>query len=126
MLIALGGISQTSSDTACIPISQLKTAINIIEKGKVVEKELVLTKEALEVSEKRIQNKDSIISQLNVKETLFLGMIDNYKTADKNKEQIINNLEKSITLERRKSNRQKMTKWLTGISGLLLGFFISK
>lgn len=126
MGIALGGISQTSNDTICLPASQLKLAINKIEKAKVVEEELILTQKALEVSEKRIKVKDSIITLFEVKEESYKSIIEGYKKNIANSEQVVANLEKSLTLEKKRVRRQKFNKWVIALCGIGFGFLISK
>ena len=75
------GISQNSSDSVtCIPNTQLRKAINLIENGKVVKKELELSNERTVLLEYRISTKDSIISQYVKKEDNWKKIDANYKT----------------------------------------------
>lgn len=126
LTIASESISQTSNDTICLPTSQLKKAINLIEKGKVTEEELNLTKSALKLSENRIAVKDSIILNLNNKETAYKSIIQNYKKNLENVAEMVENLENSITLERKRVKRQKFSKWVLALGGLGLGVLITK
>jgi hypothetical protein len=133
ILIAITGFSQVPSDTArlkkdsvSIPIEHLKKAINIIEKGKVVEQELILTQKALTVAETRLANKDSIISGQNVRDSLYKEIIGNYKQNISNSEQITENLEKSLKIETRRANQNSALKWITAGLGLALGILIGK
>lgn len=126
LTIASESISQTSNDTICLPASQLKKAINLIEKGKVTEEELNLTKSALKLSENRIAVKDSIILNLNNKETAYKSIIQNYKKNLENVAEMVENLENSITLERKRVKRQKFSKWVLALGGLGLGVLITK
>ena len=125
-LIAYESISQSSNDTACIPIAQLKVAINKIETAKVVQNELQLTKNALNIAEKRLVVKDSIINVHELKEVAYKAIIADYKKTEQNSEQVIFNLEKAITLEQRKTRRQKFGKVLGVIAGVAFGVLISK
>jgi hypothetical protein len=63
----LKGISQTASTSdstfVSIPAYQLKKAINIIEKSKVTQKELDLTKEKVINLDKIIIGKDYVIKE---------------------------------------------------------------
>lgn len=126
MLIAFDCISQSSNDTACIPISQLKIAINKLETAKVVEKELQLTKDALGVAEKKLIVKDSIINLFADKEFSYKSIIADYKKSVANSEEVVFNLEKALTLERRRVNRQKFGKWIGVAAGITFGLLISK
>jgi len=126
LTIASESISQTSNDTICLPSAQLKKAINLIEKGKVTQEELELTKSSLRLSEKRILVKDSIILNLNNKELAYKSVIENYKKNVQNAEEVVENLEKSLTLERKRVKRQKFSKWVLALGGLGFGILISK
>lgn len=125
-LTAYESISQTSSDTVCLPIAQVKKAINLIERGKVADKELELSREAIALMEKRISVKDSIISAQNLKEEAYKSIVANYKQSVSNSEEIVSNLEKSLVLERRRSRRQGFMKWLGVAAGFGIGYLIAK
>lgn len=126
LLIVLDGISQTSKDTVCLPIEQVKKAISIIEVGKVHQEELILTKKALQIADSRILLKDSIINLYIQSDKFYKEIIEGYKKNISNSDQIIDSLEKSLTLERRRSRWQKLTKWLTAVGGITFGILISK
>lgn len=126
LLIVLDGISQTSKDTVCLPIEQVKKAISIIEVGKVHEEELILTKKALQIADSRILLKDSIINLYAQNDKFYKEIIEGYKKNITNSDQIIDSLEKSLTLERRRIRWQKLTKWLTAVGGITFGILISK
>lgn len=126
MLIALDGISQTSKDTVCLPVEQVKKAINLIEVGKVREQELDLTKKALTLAESRLASKDSIINLNLVKEKAQLSVIEGYKKNLSNSNQIISNLEHNIKVVERENRLQKPLKWIFGAIGLAAGILISK
>jgi len=126
MLTALESISQTSSDTVCLPLPQVKKAINLIEKGKVAEKDLGLSKEAILILEKRISVKDSIISVQNKKEEAYKSIVVNYKQSVANSEEVVANLEKSLLLEKRRARRQGFMKWIAAGAAFFLGSIITK
>ena len=125
-LTASEGISQTSSDTICLPIAQLKKAINKIEEGKVVAEELSLTKNSLAVANQRIALKDSIIQKFEIKGNAYEATLFNYQQININLESIIQNYKKEVSLQRKLIRRQKLSKWLAGGLGLAVGFLISK
>ena len=127
LLTAYQGISQTSSDSVtCLPNAQLKKAINLIEKGKVVEEELVATKELLKNSETRLSLKDSIIGKYQLSEKEYKSLVTNFENNLNNDKRIIYNLETQIKLYKKISRRQKLSKYILGILGVSIGYLISK
>jgi hypothetical protein len=109
-----------------LPITQLKKAINLIEKGKVMEQELILSKESIAILESRIVAKDSIFNLFKLKEQSYLAIFDNLKKNLSNSDEIISNLESQLKLEQKRLKRQKLSKWAALITGLLIGFIITK
>lgn len=127
LLTAYQGISQTSSDSVtCIPNTQLKKAINLIEKGKVVEEELVVTKELLKNSETRLSVKDSIIGKYQLSENQYKAFVKNLEENVKNDRRIIYNLNTQIKLTQKIARRQKLSKYIVGILGVGIGYLIAK
>ena len=127
LLTAYQGISQTSSDSVtCLPNAQLKKAINLIEKGKVVEEELVATKELLKNSETRLSLKDSIIGKYQLSEKEYKSLVTNFENNLNNDKRIIYNLETQIKLSKKIARRQKLSKYILGILGVSIGYLISK
>jgi len=127
LLTAYQGISQTSSDSVtCLPNAQLKKAINLIEKGKVVEEELVATKELLKNSETRLSLKDSIIGKYQLSEKEYKSMVTNFEQNLNNDKRIIYNLETQIKLSKKIARRQKLSKYIVGILGVSIGYLIAK
>ena len=127
LLTAYQGISQTSSDSVtCLPNAQLKKAINLIEKGKVVEEELVATKELLKNSETRLSLKDSIIRKYQLSEKEYKSLVTNFEQNLNNDKRIIYNLETQIKLSKKIARRQKLSKYIVGILGVSIGYLISK
>lgn len=124
MLIALESISQTSADTVCLPLSQLKIAINKIEEGKVMGKEIVLLKDKLETVERRVMVKDSIILVYQKNESNYRRLINNYESNISNNSTIVANLEKSLKYQRRVANKQKFQKWMVAVLGVGVGYLI--
>jgi hypothetical protein len=127
LLTAYQGISQNSSDSVtCIPNSQLKKAINLIEKGKVVEEELNVTKELLKNSESRLSIKDSIIGKYQLSEKQYKSLVANFEQNLNNDKRIIYNLETQIKLSKKIARRQKLSKYIVGILGVSIGYLIAK
>lgn len=120
-------ISQTYNDTLItIPKSKLQKAINIIEKSKLMEQEIVEYKSIVDIYKKKIQLSDSIIISYKTKE-------DNYKKIFYNQEQrsltdntIISNQYKLQESTLKKLKKQKLNKWVSLVLGLSLGILISK
>ena len=87
--MTLKGTSQTLDSVTCIPNTQLRIAINLIEEGKVTKQELDSTKELVNYLYKRIGVKDSLL--------LRYGQKDQYwKKIDALNKEKIGNLNKLI------------------------------
>ena len=121
------GISQNSNDSVtCIPNSQLRRAITIIENGKVVKQELELTKERSVWLEYRISTKDSIISQYQQKEDNWKKIDANYKSRISNYQQYTKNTQSIFEEQRKQIRGLKFKKWLGIFAGLGIGYVIAK
>lgn len=121
------GISQNSSDSVtCIPNSQLRRAINIIENGKIVKKELELSKERSVVLEYRISTKDSIIGQYVNKETNWKKVEDNQKKQIANYENYAKNTQRIFEEQRKRIRGLKFKKWAGILAGFGIGYVIAK
>jgi hemerythrin-like domain-containing protein len=125
-LTALESTSQTSNDTLCIPVSQLKKAINKIEEGKVAAKEVVILKDKIELIERKVVVKDSLIGVYLKNESNYSRLINNYETSLLNNTTQINNLEISVKYYKKIARRQKFQKWAVGIIGIGLGVLLIK
>ena len=124
MLIASESISQTSADTVCLPLNQLKMAINKIEEGKVMSKEIGLLKDKIQSVERRLVVKDSLISVFMNNESNYRNLINNYESNISNNATIVENLEKSLKYQKRIANKQKFQKWMVAVLGVGLGYLI--
>ena len=121
------GISQNSNDSVtCIPNSQLRRAINIIENGKVVKQELELTKERSVVLEYRIATKDSVISQYQRNEVNWKKIDANYKSQIFNYQQYTKNTQKIFEEQRKQIRGLKFKKWVGILAGFGIGYVIAK
>ena len=121
------GISQNSNDSVtCIPNSQLRKAINLIENGKVLAKELDLTKERSVWLEYRISTKDSVISQYLQKELNWKKIDANYKTELGNYQEYTKNTQRIFEEQRKQIRGLKFKKWLGIFAGLGIGYVIAK
>lgn len=124
MLTALDSISQTSADTVCLPLSQLKIAINKIEEGKVMGKEIQLLKDKVQIVERRVIVKDSLILVYMKNESNYRRLINNYEANISNNAVIVANLEKSLKYQKRVANKQKFQKWMVAVLGVGVGYLI--
>lgn len=121
------GISQNSSDSVtCIPNTQLRKAINLIENGKVVKKELELSNERTVFLEYRISTKDSVISQYINKEDNWKKTDANYKTQIFHYEEYGKNTQKIFEAQRKQIRGLKFKKWVGILAGFGIGYVIAK
>lgn len=126
VLLTLRGISQTSDSVTCIPNAQLKKAINLIEKGKVLEEELKLNKDKISILNQSVSNKDLIIAEYSRKDAIYQNTISGYKQVVSNLETSLSNAKAINTIEKVKNRRQKLKKWYSLVIGVAIGFVISK
>ena len=124
ILLKSQAISQTSDSVTCIPNTQLRKAINLIERGKVVEEELQLTKENVSYLQKRIDKKDSIIYKYGMKEIMWKRVDSNYKTQIYNLNKVVSNSQKIYETREKQLSREKKKKWLFLIAGIASSYFI--
>jgi len=121
------GISQNSTDSVtCIPNSQLRRAINIIENGKIVKQELELSKERSVVLEYRIATKDSIISQYINKESNWIKIDENQKKQIVNYKDYVKNSQRIFEEQRKRIKGLKFKKWAGILAGFGIGYVIAK
>ena len=125
-LTALESTSQTSNDTLCIPVSQLKKAITKIEEGKVSALEVNLLKDKIQLIERKVVVKDSLIGVYMKNESNYKRLVNNYETSLLNNATQINNLEISVKYYKKIARRQKFQKWAVGVIGIGLGVLLIK
>ena len=125
-LLIFKGISQTASTSdstyVTLPAYQLKKAINIIEKSKVTQKELDLTKEKVINLDKIIVGKDYVIKEHETKESVFKNIIGDLNKTIKNLDEVTINLEKKSSIQSREIRKQKLKKWGTLLAGFGVGY----
>lgn len=120
------GISQTLDSVTCIPNSQLRIAINLIEKGKITQDELDSTKQLVTFLNKRIEKKDSILIRYGQKD-LYWKKIDSVnKEKIGNLSTIIDNDKKIYTIQEQTIKKQKRLGLVKLGLGVAIGFFIAK
>jgi hypothetical protein len=109
-----------------LPVSQLKKAIEKIEEGKVLSKEVGLLKDKIQLIERRVAVKDSLIVVYQNNEGNYRRLINNYEATIENNTKLINNLEVSVKYHKKIARRQKFQKWVVGVLGIGLGVLIMK
>jgi hypothetical protein len=123
----LKATSQTAYDsTTSIPNTQLRKAINLIEKGKLVQSELDLTKQQVSFLEKRIEKKDSIIFNYGLKDIEWNKFYKNYTIQQKNNQEYQTNTQSIFERQDLLVKRNKRSKWLFLALGLGAGIMLHK
>ena len=123
----LKATSQTAYDsTTSIPNTQLRKAINLIEKGKLVQSELDLTKQQVYFLEKRIEKKDSIIFNYGLKDIEWNKFYKNYTIQQKNNQEYQTNTQSIFERQDLLVKRNKRSKWLFLALGLGAGIMLHK
>ena len=127
MLIALDSISQTTKiDTICLPITELKLAINKIEVCEIIKQELDITKGILELKTKQILNNDSLIKVSKKREELLNNHINSYKKIVLNYQKNILNASAKIEYQDEVIRKKNKHKFIYGILGFVLGVILIK
>lgn len=126
ILIVSQAISQTSSKDSitCIPNSQLKKAIEIIERSKVHEEEIENLKQTMNLFRKSVINKDSIITIMNGREIEYRTIMTNQSKQIANSQVLVANLERNIEVRNKFYKSQKKKSAITALVGIVLAFFI--
>lgn len=126
VVMTLKGTSQTLDSVTCIPNTQLRKAINIIEEGKITKLELDSTKELVNYLNKRITTKDSLLIRYGQKDQYWKKIDGVNKEKITNLNQIIGNKDKEINIHLNTIKKQKRLGIIKIIFGGILGFFIAK
>ena len=127
MLIAFASISQTIKiDTICLPIVELKLAINKIEVCEIIKQELDITKGILELKTKQILNNDSLIKVSKKREELLNNHINSYKKIVLNYQKNILNASAKIEYQDEVIRKKNRHKYIYGILGFVLGLVLFK
>jgi hypothetical protein len=126
ILIASQAISQTSSkdSVTCIPNSQLKKAIELIEKSRVHEEEIENLKQTMNLFRKSVINKDSIITIMSGREIEYRTIMTNQSKQITNSQVLVNNLERNIEVRNKFYKSQKKKSAITALVGIVLAFFV--
>lgn len=114
----------SADSVTCLPNTQLRKAINIIENGKVVAKELDIVNQKVVKLEYAVTIKDSTLAQYRKKDQLHNQMVTGYEAAITNFKQIVANNQQALKTQRTMVRRQKLAKWGTFLAGLGGGYLI--
>jgi hypothetical protein len=119
VLTTLSAYSQNSrkDSITCIPNSQLRTALRLIEKGRFSEEQLQIANSNLAIMESRILNKDSVIQKFDSLENNYKALVANAESRVKNAEEKskldlewVNKLNNDL----RKQKRKTTFAWVIG------------
>jgi hypothetical protein len=126
ILIVSQAISQTSNkdSVTCIPNSQLKKAIELIEKSRVHEEEIENLKQTMNLFRKSVINKDSIITIMSGREIEYRTIMTNQSKQITNSQVLVNNLERNIEVRNKFYKSQKKKSAITALVGIVLAFFV--
>jgi hypothetical protein len=118
--------SQTLDSLIGIPASKLRIAINLIEKGKVTQEELDLTKEKVKTLEQRVVYKDSMIYRYGQKDIYWNKLDSNHNIQINNLKQVVDNDMNIFHIQANRIRNQKRQKWLYLLLGATSTYFITK
>lgn len=100
--------------------------MNALERGKIVDQELKLTKTKVNLLQQKVAVKDSVILYLVQKDSLKTNIINAQKGAIGNYQAIVKNTEEKFEYKEKIIRRQKVAKWFTLLLGGAAAYFITK
>lgn len=118
-------ITATDSVTF-LPNGVLREAIKDIERGKICKEEIVILKNSITILNQRIDNQQTIITELKEKSSLQDTLIAVYIKNEKNYENILRSNNQTISIYRRKLTWHKALKWIYALGGFAAGIIIIK
>ncbi len=87
---------------------------------------MVLLKDKIQLIERKVVVKDSLIGVYMKNEANYRRLVNNYETSLLNNATQINNLEISVKYYKKIARRQKFQKWAVGAIGIGLGVLLIK
>lgn len=117
-------ISQTSDSVTCLPNSQLKKAINLIEQGKVYKEELEVSQKKIVKLEEFLNHKDKIINEYGKKDSIAQRIISSYEQAVINFQSQVKNAESINKIQKKQIGKLKFRKFIALALGFGAGFLI--
>lgn len=126
LLIASATISQTSNKDSitCLPNSQLKKAIEMIERSKVYEEEIVNLRQTMGLFRLSVINKDSIIGTMNEREKQYRIIMTNQSKELSNNQVMIANLERNVEMRAKIHRKTKKDTFVVALITFVGAFFI--
>lgn len=117
--MTLNAFSQVSKNDSAtlIPNSQLRTALKLIEKGKLAEQKLQIAKSDSLILEGRILEKDLVITKLESRVNSFSALVANGEARVKNAEErgkLDSLMVVKLTRDVKKQKRKTFFAWLIG------------
>lgn len=113
--MTFAGHSQTFRDTTCLPNSQLRKALKLVEEGEQAKRENTILYKQINILENRVDIKDSIITNLNEKYNLqveikktYMRDVELYAMENKALVTTIAKLNKDLKKQKRKTTVQKI------------------
>ena len=121
------GTSQSLNDSVTlIPNYQLRKAINLIENGKILKRELDLSNERYVLLEYRVSVKDSIIKEFQIKESNWIKIDLNYRSQIENYKRYTTNSQNIFQQQRKRIRGLQLKKWVGILAGVGIGYVIAK
>lgn len=111
--------TQSLPDSTKIPNSQLRIALQLAERGRQCEQELLLVRHQTDVLYAKLSVKDSIIYQYKVAMQMQDKVIEDYVSSEANLIQQRTNLEKAVKDLNKKMKRQKTKTFITSMAGIV-------
>lgn len=110
-------LSQTSKDSTIIPDSQLRLALQLVEKGKQCEVELSLQKEKNSLLVEQVSNKNEQIASYKKSMQTNIDLIKTYEETNKNlslQKMVSDATVKSLQSELKRTKIKTVTNFITG------------
>jgi hypothetical protein len=126
-MFSLTAFSQAATDsipTKCFPVPVVKLIIKDLLKGDSAQAELKSVEKQLVLTEKKVSLKDSVISDMKLKEINYINIIDNQNKKYEVLEGYSKRIERQLKIAKVKN---KFTTFIsTGVIGVLAFFLITK
>lgn len=119
VLMTLSAFSQNSKkdSVTCLPNSQLRTALRLIEKGKFAEQQLMIADSNISVLEARIMTKDQVILKYDSLENSYRSLVSNAEkrvTVAEEKSRLDLEWVNKLNTDLRKQKRKTTFAWVVG------------
>lgn len=127
MMLSLTAFSQTATDSIpikCFPVPVVKLIIKDLLRGDSAQAELKLVEKQLSFTEKKVALKDSVISEMKIKENNYISIIDNQNKKFDVLEGYSKRIERQLKIAKVKNKFTTIVS--TGIVGVLTFFLITK